>query len=77
MSDEHFIQPKITGYRQLTAAEADLMNLVKEKANEIGVIVDRLMLDPNCDTRWVAIGRTNLQQGFMAVVRGIAKPDSF
>ena len=72
-----FTQPKIVGYRQLSEDEAALMNLVKEKANEIGVIVERLMLRDDVDKRWIAIGKTHLQQGIMAVVRGIAQPTSF
>ena len=53
------------------------MNQVKDMANRVGLLVDGLMVDGSADTRWIAIGRTHLQQGFMAVVRGIAKPDSF
>lgn len=29
------------------------------------------------DQRWVAIGATDLQRGFMAVIRGIAQPTTF
>ena len=29
------------------------------------------------DQRWLAIGKTDLQKGFMSVVRSIAKPTSF
>jgi hypothetical protein len=29
------------------------------------------------DQRWVSIGATELQQGFMAVIRGIAQPTTF
>lgn len=32
---------------------------------------------PSIDHRWVAIGATQLQQGFMAVIRGIAQPSTF
>lgn len=31
----------------------------------------------HCDKRWVAIGKTDLQKGFMALIRSIAKPESF
>lgn len=74
---ETFQQPKITGYRQLTEEDARKMNEVKAKAAEVGELIDRLMADGSLDTRWVAIGRTQLQQGFMAVVRGIAQPTTF
>lgn len=29
------------------------------------------------DQRWVSIGATHLQEGFMAVMRAIAKPTTF
>ena len=29
------------------------------------------------DQRWISIGATDLQRGFMAVIRGIARPTSF
>ena len=29
------------------------------------------------DQRWISIGATQLQQGFMAVIRGIAQPTTF
>lgn len=32
---------------------------------------------PFIDQRWVSIGATQLQQGFMAVIRGIAQPSTF
>jgi hypothetical protein len=70
-------QELVKGYRKLTEVEIDKMNKVKELANQVGALVDELMLDGTVDTRWIAIGRTQLQQGFMAVVRGIAKPESF
>jgi len=35
------------------------------------------MVLPSLDMRWVSIGATQLQQGFMAVIRGIAQPSTF
>jgi hypothetical protein len=32
---------------------------------------------PPLDQRWVSIGATDLQRGFMAVIRGIAQPTTF
>lgn len=32
---------------------------------------------PSLDQRWISIGATQLQQGFMAVIRGIAQPTNF
>jgi hypothetical protein len=75
-------QPKITGYRQLSEAEAHLMNEGKALAEHVGVWIDKLKeanpgFGPELDQRWIAIGATQLQQGFMAVMRGIAKPTTF
>lgn len=32
---------------------------------------------PALDQRWISIGATDLQRGFMAVIRGIAQPTTF
>jgi hypothetical protein len=72
----------IKGYRTLAQVEIDLINEGKELANLVGAYVEKVMDDNEIitggpDRRWVAIGRTDLQTGFMAVIRGIAQPDSF
>lgn len=72
-----FEQPKITGYRQLTQEEVDLMNAVKEVASSAGRVIEQLRAVEGLDQRWISIGSTQLQQGFMAVVRGIAQPTTF
>ncbi len=33
--------------------------------------------EPSIDQRWVSIGATDLQRGFMSVIRGIAQPSTF
>lgn len=33
--------------------------------------------EPTIDQRWVSIGATDLQLGFMAIMRGIAQPTTF
>lgn len=68
---------QIKGYRDLSQAEIDLMNECKAKAVECGQLCDKLTATVGIDQRWLAIGRTNLQQGFMAVIRAIAKPETF
>lgn len=85
-------QPKITGYRQLSEAEAALMNEGKALAEQCGAYIAKLrahphgtppgpdasgLLPPSIDQRWINIGATQLQQGFMAVIRGIAQPTTF
>lgn len=74
MKDQH---KKIKGYRDLTQEEIDLMNEGKELAKKVGAYIDKLQNNPDVDQRWVSIGKTDLQKGFMAAIRGVAKPESF
>lgn len=68
---------KITGYRELEQHEIDAMNAVKEMAKQVGELFEKLESTSGLDQRWVAIGKTNLQQGFMALTRAIAQPTTF
>lgn len=68
---------KIQGYRDLSEEEIKLMNMAKTKATEIGILLDTLKDRPDIDQRWLSIARTDLQKGFMALVRSIAKPTTF
>lgn len=72
-----FIQPKVTGYRQLNDTEAALMNEVKAKGVELDELVDKLKSVDGLDGRWISIGATDLQTGLMALVRSIALPTTF
>lgn len=84
MENQH---QKIKGYRDLSQEEIDLMNEGKELAEKCGDFIARLEglsrpLDGasqsfEIDGRWVSIGKTHLQQGFMAAIRSIAKPTTF
>lgn len=89
---ETMIQPKVTGYRQLTEAEVALMNEGKALAEQCGAYIAKLRKHPDAnrantaaelaagvplDQRWISIGATQLQQGFMVAIRGIAQPTTF
>lgn len=82
-SPAHFMQPKITGYRQLSPAEVALMNEAKALAEQCGAFIAKLRAGPAqanglpLDQRWISIGATQLQQGFMAVTRSIAQQTTF
>lgn len=69
--------PPITGYRNLSETEIAAMNEGKSLAVTVGEWIARLEADPSTDKRWVAIGKTHLQQGFMSALRGIAQPTTF
>jgi len=68
---------KIKGYRELSQAEIDAMNEIKQKGVELGELVDKLRAQSDLDQRWVSIGATNLQTGLMALTRSVAQPDFF
>jgi hypothetical protein len=67
----------IKGYRDLSQAEIDAMNNIKNLASQVGDLIDSLQDNPEIDQRWLSIARTDLQKGFMSAVRSVAKPDSF
>lgn len=71
---------QIIGYRDLSAEEITLMNKIKTKGAEVGELVNELKnlrVNSALDQRWVAIGTTHLQEGFMALTRAVAKPEFF
>ncbi len=68
---------KIKGYRELDEVQISAMNGVKELASSVGSLIGAMSANPNIDQRWLAIGKTDLQKGFMSVIRSITKPDSF
>ena len=74
MKDQHTM---IKGYRDLSQAEIDLMNKVKQKAAEIGELIEEMKNNSTLDQQWVAIAKTDLQTGFMAAVRAVAQPTTF
>lgn len=74
MDNQH---KQIKGYRDLSQEEIDLMNESKELAAKIGALIEKLEKMDNIDKRWLSIGRTDLQKGFMSLVRSIAQPTTF
>jgi hypothetical protein len=74
MDNQHKL---ITGYRDLTAGDIALINKVKQCGVCLDEIIAELRQMQSADHRWVSIGATQLQQGIMALVRAVAKPDGF
>jgi hypothetical protein len=84
--EETFAPPPITGYRKLSSTEVDLINEVKAVSEIVGKLVEKLRgmngisregQTLALDQRWVSIGETDLQKGFMSLSRSIAKPTTF
>lgn len=67
----------IKGYRDLSEQEISLMNRIKEHGAETEKLLEEIKTIPNIDQRWLSIGITDLQKGFMAVIRSIARPTTF
>lgn len=74
MDNQH---QKIQGYRDLSQEEIDLMNEGKLLAQQCGEFIAKLEAIESTDKRYVALGKTNLQQGFMWAIRGVAQPTTF
>lgn len=71
---------QIKGYRELNEVEIALMNKIKAKGAELAELVKDLGEsegETKADPRWLAIGKTHLQEGLMALTRSIAKPEFF
>ncbi len=79
---------KLKGMRELSDAEIEMMNNIADLGNQFGDLVDRLENEPFHDDndtelniypdhRWLAIGKSHLQQGVMCLKRAIGKPDNF
>jgi|tagenome__1003787_1003787.scaffolds.fasta_scaffold19915688_2 hypothetical protein len=74
MENQHRL---IVGCRDLGKTEIDLINEVKKTAVLVGATVERVALSASVDKQWAEIARVHLQQGFMALDRAVAKPNSF
>lgn len=74
MENQH---QKITGYRDLSEDEISMINTIKNQGPLLEEIIRMLNLIDDTDKRWVAIGKTHLQEGLSALVRSVAKPESF
>jgi hypothetical protein len=74
MDNQHKL---IKGYRDLSQAEIQTMNDCKNLASDIGNVIEVLEAQPGIDKRWLAIAKTDLQKGFMSLIRSIAQPTTF
>lgn len=75
MENQHRL---ISGYRELSYDEVQAMNEAKSHEQELLKFIESLpefAISP--DPRWLAIAKTDLQKGFMALGRAIARPDGY
>ena len=74
MDNQH---KKIKGYRDLSQEEIDSMNKCKALSEEVGALVQEIMDNSATDKRWASIAKTDLQKGFMSLIRSVARPTTF
>jgi hypothetical protein len=74
MDNQH---KQIKGYRDLTQEEINLMNKAKSLAVQVGELVAEIQANSLTDKRWASIGQTDLQKGFMSLIRAVAQPTTF
>jgi hypothetical protein len=64
----------VSGYRPQETAAVDLVNANKKLEELLLRHLDTMAADGNIDGRWLAVGRTHIEQGFMAINRAVFKP---
>lgn len=70
----------VSGYRPQTQQALDLVNGFKADEERLLRKLDELKtlpeygIRPLADQRWLALGRTHLEQAFMAINRSVFKP---
>jgi len=65
----------VEGYRPQPNNNVNLVNANKRFEEEALRVLDHLETLPDVDKRWLAIGRTGMENAWMAVNRAIFKPD--
>jgi len=73
-------QAPVTGYTKQPPENVRLANAIKDIENIVGELVTEVSEHSHehlgTDPRMVALARTNLQQGFMWLVRAVFQPES-
>jgi hypothetical protein len=65
----------VAGYRAQSSEAVVLVNAFKVTEERLLRELDRLAQSDAIDKRWLAIGRTSIEQGFMAINRSVFRPD--
>jgi hypothetical protein len=65
----------VSGYKPQSQETIDRVNDNKRVEEALLQTMDEMQGDANFDQRWLAIARTDIEKGFMALNRAIFKPD--
>ena len=68
-------KPPVKGYQPQSDAAVELVNQNKVTEEMLLRLMDDMKGSDVIDQRWLAIARTNIEQGFMALNRAIFKPE--
>ena len=64
----------VAGYNAQSDENVQMVNLNKRTEERTLQLLDIYATSPDVDARWLAIARTHIEQGFMAMNRAIFKP---
>lgn len=74
MSDIEHTPLPVSGYTKQTESKIEMVNHNKVVEENILRMLDKLAEMEEIDKRWLAIGRTHIEEGFMCINRSIFKP---
>ena len=74
MQDASHLGLPVHGYRPQSTAAVAQVNQMKQAEERVLRALDNLATSEGIDPRWYAIGRTHIEQGFMAINRAVFKP---
>ncbi len=64
----------VSGYTAQIDENVQMVNINKRDEERILRSIDQYAMNPEVDRRWLAIAKTHIEQGFMAMNRAIFKP---
>jgi hypothetical protein len=65
---------QIKGYRDFDQDTVDEINGIKKLESIVLERIKNIDVEMDVDQRWLAIAKTDIQKGFMALIRAVAKP---
>ena len=71
-----YAAPPIKGYRNLTNAEVEAVNMMKGIEESVLELLTGMQGGSSAyDQRWIAIAKTDVEKAFMSINRAILRPE--